>query len=575
MSLPAIHRRRFLATASAALAAAGAGGRTIAVEKALDQPDDPTGFLGRRSPVFARHFLASSSSPLATRVGLRVLEDGGNAFDAAVAMAGMMAVVEPMMSGLGGDTMILAWSAKERRVFGLNGSGRAPSGASLERIGDRPMMPEHGASSVTIPGAVDGWCRLLERFGSRSLSRLWEPAVAAAREGYPVGESIAGMWAVASPLLPKYATPHLLKVLLPAGKPPVPGQLVRFPQLADTLEQVARGGREAFYVGPVAKAIADTLSAGGVPTAIADVAKQEAAWVEPLSVRYRGRDVLGLPPNSQSAVALIALGILEGYDVADMGESDRLHHAIEALRLGFTFAIDEVGEPSDAMLENVRRMLTADVLAELRGRITARATAPVRPHGGNTSDTTYLCAIDAEGNAVSLMSSICGMFGSGLLAGDTGVILNNRASQFSSRRGHPNALAPGRRPRHTILPGMVLRDGEPEYLLGCIGLNNHPQGQVQLLIDALDLGMNPQEACDAPRFRVVMNTDEVQLDETFPEQIGKELAARGHRLGDSQAFKGATQMLRIHQGTRRGTGGVGPCLESGVDHRLDGVALGW
>lgn len=571
MFIPALPRRYLLATAAAAVAARWGSSQAPAVEPAPDRAGDPTGFLGRRSPVFTRHCVASSSSPLATQVGLRVLEDGGNAFDAAVAMAGMMTVVEPMMSGLGGDTMILAWSAKERKVLGLNGSGVAPSGASLERIGSRPTMPETGATSVTIPGAVDGWCRLLERCGSLSLTRLWEPAVAAAREGFPVGESIAGTWASAAPKLPKFATPELLALLLPDGRPPVPGALVRFPQLADTLERVAKEGRAAFYAGPVAQAIAGTLSAGGVPTAPADVAAQKAAWVEPLAVRYRGRDVLGLPPNSQSAVALIALGILEGYDLAAMDASARLHHEIEALRLGFEFAIDEVGEPTDAMLDKVRRVLGADGLAELRGRITDRATAPVRAQGGNTADTTYVCAIDKEGNAVSLMSSICGAFGSGLLAGDTGVILNNRASQFSTQPGHPNVLRPGRRPRHTILPGMVLRDGVPEFLLGCIGLNNHPQGQVQLLVDALDLGLNPQQACDAPRFRVVMTSDEVQLDSSIPEQVQAELAARGHRLGDPTAFKGAAQMVRIH----RGKAGVGPCLEAGVDHRLDGVALGW
>ncbi len=571
MVIPTMQRRQFLAAAPAALAVTGLAGQTVAVEPTPIRPDDPTGFLGRRSPVFARQGLASSSSPLATWVGLQVLEGGGNAFDAAVAMAGMMAVVEPMMSGLGGDTMILVWSAKEKKVFGLNGSGVAPSGASLDRVADRPMMPETGAVSVTVPGAVDGWCRLLERFGSRPLASLWEPAVAAAREGYPVGESIAGVWAMAAPLLPKYATPQLLKLLLPGGKPPSPGQLVRFPQLANTLEQVAKGGREAFYSGQIARAIADTVSAGGTAMTLADLAKQTAAWVEPLSVGYRGRDVLGLPPNSQSVVALIALGILEGYDLAGMGEADRLHHAIEALRLGFEFAINEVGEPTDPMMERVRRAVSKEGLTTLRQRITDRATAVVHPQGGNTADTTFLCTIDPAGNAVALMSSICGAFGSGLLAGETGVILNNRASQFSTSRGHPNALAAGHRARHTILPGMVLRDGVPEFVLGCIGLNNHPQGQVQMLVNALDLGMNPQQACDAARFRVVMTTDEVQLDPSFPAQVGADLVARGHRIGDPYAFKGAAQMVRIH----RGEAGIGPCLESGVDYRLDGVALGW
>ena len=571
MTIPTMQRRQFLATASAGLAVAGLAHDAGAAEPASVRSVDPAGFLTRRSPVFTRRCVASSSSPLVTQVGLRVLEDGGNAFDAAVAMAGMMAVAEPMFSGLGGDTMILAWSAKDRKVFGLNGSGIAPPGASLDKVADRPFMPEHGAQAVTIPGAVDGWCRLLERFGTRPLAKLWEPAAAAARDGYPVGESIAGVWAATAKLLPKETPPELVKLLLPNGKPPLPGQLVRFPQLAATLERVGKDGRQGFYAGPVAEAIAATLTSGGVTTAGADIARQQSQWVEPLSVRYRGRDVLGLPPNSQSIVAILALGILEGYDLAGMGEAARLHHEIEALRLGFEFAIDNVGEPTDAMLAAMRQALSAESINSLRKRITDRATAPVRVQGANAADTTYLCAIDTEGNAVSLMTSICGGFGAGLLAGDTGIILNNRASQFSTRRGHANSLAPGRHPRHTILPGMVLRNGVPEFVLGCIGLNNHPQGQVQMLVNTLDLGMNPQQAVDAARFRIVMTTDEVQLDHGIPEQVAYELSARGHRLGDPTAFKGAAQMVRIH----RGEAGVGPCLESGVDHRLDGVAIGW
>ncbi len=501
-----------------------------------------------------------------------MLRDGGNAVDATVAMAGMMAVLEPMNSGLGGDTMVLLWSAADQKVFGLNGSGCAPSGVSLDAVASSVTMPTAGVRSVTIPGAVDGWCRLLDRFGTQPLRRLWAPAVAAARDGYPVGESIAGMWATVTPGLQHVSTPELQRILLPGGQPPSAGQIIRFPALADTLERVADLGRDGFYAGPVANAIAETLSAGGVSTIRKDLAEQEALWVEPLSVGYRGRTVLGLPPNSQSAVVLLALGILDGYALAAMPESRRLHHQIEALRVGFEFAMNSVGDPGrDETLAATRNTLSDSGLAAARARISDTATAPVFAEGGNSSDTTYMCAIDAEGNAVSLMSSICGPFGSGLLAGDTGVILNNRASQFSTRPGHPNALSPGHRPRHTILPGMVLRDGLPEFVLGCIGLNNHPQGQVQMLVNALDLEMNPQQAVDAPRFRAVMTTDQIQLDPEFDPQIGYELAARGHHIGDPFDFKGAAQMVRIH----RGEGGIGPCLEAGADHRLDGVALGW
>jgi gamma-glutamyltranspeptidase/glutathione hydrolase len=467
--------------------------------------------------------------------------------------------------------MILAWSAKDGRVFGLNGSGAAPSGASLDRVPAGPFVPQHGAMSVTVPGAVDGWCALHEKFGSRPLAALWEPAIAAAREGFPVGESIAGVWNLMTPEMKKYLCPELAALLLPGGNAPAAGQLVRFSNLADTLERVARGGREAFYAGPVAQAIADTLTAGGVPTTADDVARQRARWVEPISVRYRGRDVLQLPPNSQGVVTLQALGILDGFDLAGMSPADRMHRQIEALRLAFAFAIDEVGDPTDAMMERVHRALSPAGLAEARARITDHALPLGRPAGGNSGDTTYMCAVDADGNMVSLMSSISGVFGSGLLAGNTGIILNNRAAQFSAERGSPNALAAGKRPRHTILPGMVLHDGQPEFLMGCVGANNHPQGQLQGLVNVLDLGMNAQQAMDDPRFRVVMTNDEVQLDAAIPPDVQHELAARGHRLGDPRAFKGAAQMVRVH----RGLDGVGPCLEAGVDHRLDGVALGW
>jgi gamma-glutamyltranspeptidase / glutathione hydrolase len=533
-------------------------------------------FLHRRSPVFAGRAMASSSSPLVTRLGLRVLEQGGNAVDAAVAMAGMLALAEPMMSGLGGDTMVLVWSAKDRKVVGLNGSGRAPSGATLERIGSVPLMPEHGAASITIPGALDGWCALLERFGTRSLQQLWEPVIAYARDGYPVGESIAGFWGLGSALLGPSGPMQLGELLLPDRSAPQPGQLMRLPQLADTLERVAREGRQGFYEGPVAEAIATTISAGGVPTTMADVAAQQhqAEWVEPLSVGYRGREVLGMPPNCQGVVALHALGILDALPLASMDEAERLHHQIEAIRLGFELAIDVVGEPTPEMLERLRQELSPEGLAATRSRITSRARPATRPQGGNSGDTSYVCAVDGEGNAVSLMTSICGLFGSGLVAGDTGVLLNNRAAQFSSQPGHPNALAPGHRPRHSILPAMVLRDGLPEFVMGVIGGNAHPQGLTQILVNALDLGMNPQQAVDAPRFKLIMQSGAVHIDPQFNPDVGHELVARGHQLGDSYGFigfKGGAQMVRLH----RDAAGQCTSLEAGVDHRLDGVALGF
>ena len=281
-----------------------------------------------------------------------------------------------------------------------------------------------------------------------------------------------------------------------------------------------------------------------------------------------------MPPNCQGIVALHALGILDGLPLAAMSEAERLHHQIEAIRLGFELAIDVVGEPTPDMLEQVRQALSSAGLAAARSRITNRARAATRPQGANAGDTSYVCAVDPEGNAVSLMTSICGPFGSGLVAGDTGVVLNNRGTQFSSQPGHPNALAAGHRPRHSILPAMVLRDGLPEFLMGVIGGNAHPQGLTQILVNALDRGMNPQQAVDAPRFKLIMQSGAVHIDPQFSLEVGNELVARGHQLGDSYgfaSFKGAAQMLRIH----RDASGQCTSLEAGVDHRLDGVALGF
>lgn len=353
-----------------------------------------------------------------------------------------------------------------------------------------------------------------------------------------MGESIAGFWELGSALLGPSGPMQLGELLLPDRTAPQPGQLMRLPQLAATLERVAREGRQGLYEGPVAEAIATTIGAGGVPTTLDDVAAQQhrAEWVEPLSVGYRGREVLGMPLNCQGMVALHALGIHDGLPLASMDEAERLLHQIEAIRLGFELAIDVVGKPTPAMLEQVRQALSQDGLAAARNRIGARARPATRPQGGNSGDTSYVCAVDEDGNAVSLMTSICGLFGSGLVAGDTGVLLNNRAAQFSSQPGHPNALAAVHRPRHSILPAMVLRDGLPEFLIGVIGGNAHPQGLTQILVNALDLGMNPQQAVDAPRFKLIMQSGAVHIDPQFNPEVGHALVACGHQLGDSYGF---------------------------------------
>ena len=532
------------------------------------------GYFDHRSSVFASGGMVATSSPLATAAGLRILAEGGNAVDAALATAAVVGVVEPMMNGLGGDMWAMVWWEGDQRVHGLNASGRCPEGLSAGRFAGHRAMPQAGWETVTVPGAADGYVALHERFATRPLAELLAPAVAFARDGFPVGESIARVWAYGAGKLEQFgALGYLVE-----GRAPGPGERFLHPELADTWEIFGREGREGFYAGPVAREIARASAAGGGALTEADLASQRAEWVEPIGLGYRDRRILEMPPNGQGIVALVALGILSFEDLASLSPADRMHVEIEATRIGFEEAALRVGDPRCVEVE-VASLLTESALSDLRDRID-RQTARRRPLTASAhGDTTYLCVVDAAGNAVSLITSISDVFGAGVVGGSTGVVMHNRGAAFSLDPGSPNLIGPGRRPRHTILPGMALRDGRPEIVFGCMGGNMQPQGHIQLLVNVLDLDMGLQQAIDAPRYRI-LEGDDVAFEPTLDPAVIADLERRGHQrvTGDAppsdwnsphayvRSFKGSAQMIRFHRD--RGS------LEGATDPRLDGVAIG-
>ncbi|MDP9255017.1 MAG: gamma-glutamyltransferase family protein, partial [Actinomycetota bacterium] len=439
-------------------------------------------FPARASAVAVRGMVATSQ-PLATRAGLQALERGGNAVDAALAAAAVLCVVEPMSTGIGGDCFALVWRGGE--VTGLNASGRAPAAADPDAMGT--AIPVRGPLSVTAPGAVAGWAALAERHGRLGLERALAEAIEIAERGFAVTPVIAGYWANAAAELAQYEEARAL--FLPA---PRVGQIVQLPELAATLRRIASGGADGFYRGPVADAICAVT-----PLTLDDLAVPHAEWVEPLRRHYRGVEVCEIPPNGQGVAALQALGILEGLDHTGGRALDRVHLQAEAMKLAFADAERHVHDgPLPA------RYLDDEYLASRRALIDpARAGAP---SAGplERSGTVYLCAVDEERNACSLIQSVYHGFGSMVVAPETGVVLQNRGHCFTLERDHPNRLAPGKRPYHTIIPGLLLRDGALLGPFGLMGGHMQPQGHLQLVSHMVDRGLDPQAALDEPRWRL-------------------------------------------------------------------------
>jgi gamma-glutamyltranspeptidase/glutathione hydrolase len=533
-----------------------------------------------RSVVLGRNGMIATSQPLASAAGLRVLQQGGNAIDAAVTAAAVLSVVEPTMNGIGGDLFAIVYDAKTKTVRGLNASGRSPAAATPEEFARRTLdsMPYRGELSVSVPGVVDGWHELLSKHGTITLARALEPAIGYARDGFAVTEIIAHQWKDAEPTLSR--DPAAASTFLPAGRAPATGEVFRNPALAATLDQLARGGRDAFYRGPIGQAIAADMKRRNGLLTESDLAAHRSDWIEPLSTTYRGYQVLELPPNTQGVSALEMLNILEGFDLKALGHNSAayLHLLVEAKRIAFADRDAWLADFDAVPQEALRRMLSKDYAAERRREINPeRAAREYRPfslagvsngvesHQESRGDTIYLTAADRDGNVVSLIQSIYESFGAGIVAGDTGVVLHNRGSLFSLRAGHPNRLAPGKRPFHTLVPAMVFKDGRPWLSFGVMGGDMQPQGHVQVLLNLIDFGMNVQEAGEAPRFRHTSNG--LALETAISPEARFGLDTRGHRLISSVGAFGGFQGILIDQKT-----GV---LMGGSDPRKDGLAIGF
>jgi gamma-glutamyltranspeptidase/glutathione hydrolase len=531
---------------------------------------NPKHFPSRRSNVLARHGLVATSQPLAAMAGLRTLMAGGHAADAAVATAAMLNVVEPMSTGIGGDCFALVYDAASSQVAALNGSGRAPAAFTLEeaqRLGLREI-PLLGPLPVTVPGAASGWEALVGRFGRLSLAECLGPAIETAEQGFPVSERIAAGWLRASEKLARDA--EAARVYLPA---PRVGQIHRQPDLARTFRAVAEGGAEAFYRGPLAEKIAACVQAQGGYLTTADLAAHTATWERPIRTAYRDVEVLEHPPNGQGIAALIALNVVEGYDLGGMDYFDpaRWHVMIEAMRMGMADAACYVADPALADVP-VAGLLSKEYAARQRARIQpGGSVALMVPGVPEHRDTVYLTVVDGQGNAVSFINSLYSGFGSGLVVPGTGVCLQNRGAGFTLEPGHPNARAGGKRPYHTIIPAMALRSGKLWLSFGVMGGFMQPQGHVQVLVNLVDYGLTPQAALDAPRFRV----DErggpgVAVETGVPLRTRQALAALGHEVQPETTFApgfGSGDIIAVDPESG--------ALWGASDPRKDGCAVGY
>jgi gamma-glutamyltranspeptidase/glutathione hydrolase len=526
-----------------------------------------------RSVVRAEHGMVATSQPLASQVGLDVLKRGGNAVDATIAMAAMLNVTEPMMTGVGGDAFALVYWAKTKELKGLNASGRAPQALSLDHFAKKHLthMPEFGMESITVPGAFDGWVTLLEKYGTMKLSDLLAPAIAYAENGFPVMEKAAEDWEAEVHKLQQ--TPAASANYLVNGRAPRAGEIFRQKNLAHTLRVLAQGGRNAFYKGEIARSIADYCRKNGGFIAEQDLAAQKAEWVDPISTNYRGYTVYELPPNGQGLTALLALNILEGFDLASLrAQPERYYHTlIEATKLAFADRNRYIADPAFAKVP-VTELLSKEYATKRRLLIDPNkaldSPAPGELNVG--SDTTYFTVVDKDGNAVSFINSLFDAFGSGIVAGDTGIVLQNRGSGFSLDPHHPNRIEPGKRPFHTLIPAMVFKDDKLLLSFGVMGGAIQAQGHVQVLTNLIDLGMGLQQAIDAPRYRFTTGRS-VLLEDEIGAGVIDRLMAMGHVRGSPpgvlRSSMGGGQAVMIDP--------VSKTLMGASDPRKDGCALGY
>ncbi len=524
--------------------------------------------MAGRSAVYAPRDAVATSQPLAGGAGLEILLQGGNAVDAAVAAAAVLNVVEPHMTGIGGDMFAILWSAKDQELSGLDASGRAGSLITPDvlRADGHEHMPDTGAASVTVPGAISGWTALLDRYGNMSLAEVLEPAIRIAEEGFPVTPIIAQQWRDQSVKLAgnEGAT---ATYLLDGTRGPEAGEWVQNPDLASSLRMLADEGPDVFYGGPLGKTVVDGLAELGGYLTPDDLRDHRAEWVSPISINFRGHTLWELPPAGQGVAALQMMKMLEPLDLESMGHNSAayLHHLIEAKKLAFADLIRYVAD-RDHMEVSTDQLLNDEYLDGRRALIHPDR-AQARPQPGpaiTTTETVYLSAADSEGNMISFINSQYGHFGSGVVVPGTGFTLQNRGAGFTMEDGHPNQVAPGKRPFHTLIPGFVTKGGAPWMTFGLMGGPMQPQGHMQLLLNILVFGMDVQEAIDAPRFRHLEDY-RVLIESPVREDVRSQLAAMGHEVseGSNADFGGAQAIVRLDRG-----------WAAGSDPRKDGMAVG-
>jgi gamma-glutamyltranspeptidase / glutathione hydrolase len=529
-------------------------------------------FPSRRSSIVARQGLVATSQPLAAQAGLSVLQAGGNAVDAAIATVATLCVVEPCSTGIGGDAFALIWIADEQKLYGINASGPAPQALAAAPIRDQghSEMPSLGALTVTVPGSLRGWELALNRWGSLGLDRLLAQPIDYASNGYPVSQRIARAWQRSEEKMSVH--PDSRRVWLPGGRAPRAGEMFRNPEFAQTLRTLANEGYDAFYTGPIAEQIVACVQAEGGSLTLADLGQYQAEWADPISADWGDYTFYEIPPNGQGLTALLALNIARGFDLPTLGygTADYYHALMEAIKLAFADAAAYIADPRQAAIP-LAGLLSDSYTAERRALIEMeRALTPAAGNPSRHGDTVYLTVADEAGNMVSWIQSLYMGFGSGLTAGNTGVQLHNRGANFSLVPGHPNEAAGGKRPYHTIIPGFISHQGRAWSSFGVMGGFMQPQGHLQVGLNLVEFGMDPQTALDAPRFNWLRDKT-FALEAGIGSAVWQDLARRGHDLlpaeqAAQQHYGGGQVIVRDPQS------GV---LSGGSEPRNDGMAVGW
>ena len=517
-----------------------------------------------RSEVIAPSAMAATSHPLATQIALDVMKAGGTAVDAAIAANAALGLMEPTGNGIGGDLFAIVWDPKTQKLHGYNGHGRSPANLSLQWFIDKGYqdIPQRGPLPVSVPGTVAGWFDLHERFGKLSMRQVLQPTIDYARNGHPVHETIAYYWERSVPALSQY--PGFVEQFTVDGRAPRKGEMWKNPYLANTLETIARRGRDGFYKGDIAKTIADYVQAQGGFLSVEDLAEHRGEWVEPVSTNYRGYDVWELPPSGQGIAALQILNILEGYDLKSFGfgSFEHVHLFTEAKKLAFEDRARWYADPEFAPAP-VAELISKDYAAERRALINPQRAARTVEAGNprlNEGDTIYLTTADASGMMVSLIQSNYRGMGSGMTPPGLGFILQNRGEMFVLKEGHANTFAPRKRPFHTIIPAFITKDGKPWVSFGLMGGAMQPQGHAQIVINMVDFGMNLQEAGDAPRIhhdgsteptgQALQMTDGgvIELETGFPYETVRALMNAGHSVKFANGpFGGYQAIARDHE----------------------------